>query len=325
MIITQTPLRVSFGGGGTDLEAFWSREPGCVLSTAINKYVYVIVKERFDSKIYLNYSRKEIVDHVDEIQHGLAREAMRMTGVDSGVEMTTLADVPSEGSGLGSSSSILVGLLNALWTLQGVASTAETLAQQACHIECDILKNPIGKQDQYIAAYGNMRFIEFTADGSVPVNGVDISGDTKRELESRLMLFFTGVTREASSILAEQTRITEDKLEQLREMKRQAKDLLTVSTNGCDLDEFGRILDRGWELKKQLAPGITSRLVDEMYRRAKDAGAIGGKLCGAGGGGFLLLYCPPAARSNVRSRLKQFQELPFAFERYGSRVVFNVN
>jgi len=204
MVISQTPLRISFCGGGTDLEDFWSKEDGKVLSSAIDKFVYVIVKRRFDNDIYLNYSRKEIVHSVEEIQHDLIKNSMIMTDVNSGVEITTLADIPSEGSGLGSSGSVMVGLLNALYAFRNEQVTAERLASEACKIEIDILKKPIGKQDQYIAAYGSLREIKFTSDGQVYVEPVNIDSRRTRVFGSNILLFYTGLTRKSSIILSDQ-------------------------------------------------------------------------------------------------------------------------
>lgn len=322
MIVVQAPLRISFFGGGTDLPAFYTRESGCVLSAAIDKRVYVIVKERFDDLIYVNYSRKEIVQHINELQHGLVREAMRVTGVDRAVEITTLADVPSEGSGLGSSSSIVVALLLALYTYQGETPTAERLAQEACRIEIQSLGKPIGKQDQYIAAYGGMRHFAFFPDGSVEVNGVSLSDSLRVRLGHRLMLFYTGQTRSADVILLEQVQRIADSLDILRAMKAQVergKGLLF----GGDLDGFGALLHEAWLLKRELAGGITNGQIDAMYEAARAAGALGGKVPGAGGGGFLLLYVPPHAQDAVRGALQGFREVPLGLERDGAKVVFN--
>lgn len=321
MIIVQTPLRVSFLGGGTDFEDFYLSHGGAVLSAAIDKYVFVIVKERFDDLIYVNYSRKEIVDKVDDLQHELVREAMRLTGVEKGVEITTLADVPSEGTGLGSSSSVTVGLLQALYAYQGESRTAETLASEACKLEIDILGKPIGKQDQYIAAYGDVRFITFN-NNSIEIEKILLTQEDKRKLNENLMLFYTGTTRESSTILGEQKANINNRLEELLEMKKlafQAKNVILRSA----LDDFGEIMHRGWELKKKLSSKISNPEIDEIYQTACKAGATGGKITGAGGGGFLLLYCPSERKSDVRSALKGMRELFFRFEPDGSKVIFN--
>ncbi len=323
MIITQTPLRISFLGGGTDLGEYYLREGGCVLSSAIDKYVFVIVKERFDEKIYVNYSRKEIVDSVDELQHELVREAMRLTGVTRGVEITTLADVPSEGIGLGSSSAITVGLLQALYAYEGVIVPAERLASEACRIEIDTLGKPIGKQDQYISAYGNLRFIRFKTDDSVEAERVLLRDEVKQRLDRNLMLFYTNMTRSANTILSEQKANTANSLQLLRELKALAEKGRQGLLDG-DCEGLGEMMHAGWELKKRLASGVANDRIDEMYDAARKAGAIGGKITGAGGGGFLLLYCPLGKQDSVRAALHDLRELPFALEWDGTKTIFNV-
>jgi len=322
MIIAQTPLRLSFLGGGTDFEDFYSvNGGGAVLSSAIDKFTFVIVKERFDDMIYLNYSRKEIVSCVDDIEHELIREAMRMAGVESGIEITTMADIPSEGTGLGSSSSITVGLLQALHTYRGDSVTAEDLARQACQIEIDILGKPIGKQDQYISAYGDMRLISFHAD-TVKIDRVGINRECKRKLNENLLVFYTGLTRQSSGILTEQKANISERMDLLKELTGLAFQGRKTLLSGA-FEEFGELLHEGWNLKKQLSSKITNSDIDDVYRTARKAGAIGGKIAGAGGGGFLLLYCPVAKRDNVRASLGQLREFPFHFHNDGSKVIFN--
>ena len=321
MIVVQTPLRISFLGGGTDFEDFYSKHGGAVLSTSIDKSVFVIVKERFDNKIYANYSKKEIVDAVDELQHELIREAMRTSGVTKGVEITTLADIPTRGTGLGSSSSVTVGLLQALYTYRGELKTAEFLAQEACRIEIDILGMPIGKQDQYIAAHGSMRFITFDHNG-IESEKIELPSENKRRLNDALILFFTDVTRKSEDILSEQKANINQHLEMLLEIKKlafKAKDALLENA----FDEFGSIIHEGWSLKKMLASRISDPRIDDIYETARRAGAIGGKITGAGGGGFLLLYCPVEKKDNVRKALHGLRELPFRFETDGTKVIFN--
>jgi len=324
MIITQTPLRVSFVGGGTDLRGFYSQEPGCVLSAAIDKYVFVIIKERFDDKIVLNYTRKEIVDEIEEVQHDLVREAMKKTGVSRGVEITTLADIPSRGTGLGSSSSITVGLQNALYAYTGEFRDAETLAQEACQIEIEILGAPIGKQDQYIAAYGNIRKIVFHPDEAVDVELVRLDYSLRRRFNERLMLFYTGKTRIAATILNEQRAQIPQRREILQQMCQLPDEVRDCLNNG-NLDDVGRILHRNWEHKKKLASGVTDGQIDELYEKALSAGALGGKITGAGGGGFLLLFCPGEKQEDVRRTLSHLTELPFRFENQGSKIIFNIH
>jgi D-glycero-alpha-D-manno-heptose-7-phosphate kinase len=321
VIVVQTPLRISFLGGGTDFEDFYLTEGGAVLSTAIDKCIFVVVKQRFDDMIYVNYSKKDIADSVDKLKHELVREAMRMTGMEKGVEITTLADIPSEGSGLGSSSSVTVGLLHALYAYQGEIKMAETLAKEACQIEIDILGKPIGKQDQYIAAYGNMRFITF-GDNAIEAEKILLSTEDKRRLNENLLLFYTGMTREASTILTEQKANIDAHREVLRQMRKLAFEAKKAVLEG-DFDGFGELLHQGWEFKKQLAGKISNSEIDEMYETARKAGAIGGKITGAGGGGFLLLYCRKERQEGVRRALEGLRELPFRFENYGSKVIFN--
>ena len=322
MIVVRTPLRISFLGGGTDFPDYYRDHGGLVLSTAIDKYIYVIVKQRFDNMIYVNYSRKEIVENVDEIQHELVREAMNITGVKRGVEITTLADVPSSGTGLGSSSTVTVGLLQALYSYSGQLVTAETLARNACEIEIDRCEKPIGVQDQYIAAYGGFRAISFEKD-AVTVSKLGLNDELIRRLNRNMMLFYTNITRPSESILVEQRENIserEDSLAGLRELAVQARDCLKRG----DLSEFGNMLHNGWELKRGLASGVSNQNLDDLYNASRKAGAIGGKIAGAGGGGFLLLYAPLAAQDNVRNALSNLRELPFLFERDGSRVVFDL-
>ncbi len=325
MIITQTPLRISFAGGGTDFEGFYRDGGGCVVSTAIDKYIYVIIKERFDDKIRVGYSKTEMVDSVDEIEHELVRECLRKTGIASGIEISTMADIPSEGSGLGSSSSVTVGLLNAMYAYQGEPKPPEVLADEACQIEIDVLGKPIGKQDQYIAAFGNMRRIEFLPSGSVEVSSVEIDPEKKQRLGESLMLFFTGVTRKADVILSQQKSNIEDRRRTLETMRDQACELHASLCAG-DIEAIGRTMHEGWLLKKQLAASISNGNIDSMYEAAIRAGAVGGKIAGAGGGGFLLLYCCPECREAVRARLSDFgmKELCFNLERDGTKVIFNV-
>jgi D-glycero-alpha-D-manno-heptose-7-phosphate kinase len=323
MIITQTPLRISFAGGGTDFADYYKIDGGCVLSSAIDKYIYVIIKERFDSKIRVGYSTTEMADSIDEIEHELVRECLRMTGITQGVEISTMADIPSEGSGLGSSSSVTVGLLNAMFAYQGTPKPPEVLADLACEVEISILGKPIGKQDQYAAAMGNLRLIEFLPSGEVKAEILPIDDTKKRRLSESLMLFFTGITRKSDTILAEQKQNITDRLATLDDMRKQAYDLHRVLLDGR-IDRMGDVMHQGWLYKKQLADKITSSDIDVMYKKAREAGAIGGKIAGAGGGGFMLLYCPPEHQRKVRNALSKLRELPFNLERDGTKVIFNV-
>ena len=284
MIISQTPLRISFVGGGTDLKEYWEAEEGKVLSSAIDKYVFVIIKQRFDDMIYLNYSEKVITDDVYKIPHDLIRETMIKTGVDRGVEITTLADIPSEGSGLGSSSSITVGLLNVLYAYTGEQVTAERLAREACEIEIDFLKKPIGKQDQYIAAYGGLREITFCKDGTVDINKINIPNNKKLHFGSNMLLFYTNITRKSETILTQQKKDIPEKLDVLGKLKSHVPVVKNILENGLPMNELGYILNDAWKEKRELNNNITTDMIDYMYERAISAGALGGKISGAGGG-----------------------------------------
>ena len=324
MIISQTPLRISFVGGGTDLNAFWKMEEGKVLSTSIDKYVYVIVKERFDDMIYINYSQKEIVEDISQIKHELVRETMKKTGMSHGVEITTLADIPSEGSGLGSSSSVTVGLLNAFYTYRGTQVTAKQLAQDACEIEIEILGKPIGKQDQYIAAYGGIREITFHTNGQVKVETIDIPNNNIRVFGSNILLFYTNITRKSSSILEEQKRKTKDKLNILCAMRDQVPQFRKILENSVYFDDCGHMLHEAWLLKQQLTSKISNDTINRMYECSQKAGALGGKISGAGAGGFLMLYVPREIQSQVRVVMSKYRELPFMFDPDGSKIIFNI-
>jgi len=321
MIISQTPLRISFAGGGTDFARYYREHEGAVVSSAIDKYVYVVVVPRFDELIIVNYTKKETVENVRDLKHELVREAMLRTGVENGVELTTLADVPSEGSGLGSSSTVTVGLLHALYAYKGRLVTAEQLAREACEIEIDICGKPIGKQDQYIAAYGGICQFRFCKDDSVDVRQFRRSTELFHGLSRNIMLFYTGRTRKAGNILSVQDQRTDINLEQLHCLKA----LAMRSAEALDrlrLWEIGRVLNDGWQLKRQLADGISSPEIEEMYDVALSAGAAGGKICGAGGGGFLLLYCDPAHHKAVRKAMEAYRELPIALDPDGSKIIF---
>ena len=325
MIISQTPLRISFAGGGTDFKDYYKNfNGGTVVSTAIDKYIYVIIKRRFDNKIRIGYSVTELVDTVDQIKHDLVREGLKKANIKSGIETSTMADIPSTGSGLGSSSSVTVGLLNAMYTYQGILKTSEELAKEACEIEIDILKKPIGKQDQYIAAYGNLREIHFKEDGKVKIDEIKIPEEVKDKLNRNLLLFYTGKKRDSSSVLLEQKNNINTFFKTLNEMKAMVPEFIKALQKG-EIDEFGKLLHHAWEYKKKLASKITNSYIDRLYEKAIDAGAFGGKIAGAGGGGFLLLYCPYQKQDKVKDVLNGLKELKFGFERDGSKIIFNIN
>lgn len=320
MIITRTPLRVSFTGGGTDMADYYRINGGAVVSMAIDKYIYITVNKKFDNEIRVSYSNTEIVKEVSELRHELVREAMRLAGIGGGIEVTSIADIPS-GTGLGSSSSFTVGVLNALFTYAGSRLSARELAELACKIEIDILGHPIGKQDQYAAAYGGINYFRFLADDTVSSNRIELSAGNMMRMRSKLMMFYTGITRSADGVLSEQKQNIGKKIEVLNEMKQQAADMYhTLSTSGFNRS-FGEALHQGWEKKKTLAGGISSTEIARLYDAAMEAGAIGGKLLGAGGGGFLLFYCDEEYQSKVRKAVG-LQQVEIKPDMYGSQVVY---
>jgi D-glycero-alpha-D-manno-heptose-7-phosphate kinase len=324
MIVSLAPFRVSFAGGGSDIAAFYRKSRGAVLSCAIAKYAFVVVHPFFNaSKYHLKYTRTELVDRLEEIEHPILREAIRMLDIPPGIEIVSVADVPS-GTGLGSSSSFSVALLNALYAYRRSFVPKERLAEEACILEIEKLGEPIGKQDQYAAAFGGMNLIEFEPHGGVTVQPLPLPTATVAALEKNLMLFFTGNQRDARSILLHQVEaIAEDEatFERIRAMVALAHAMRDHLLAG-DLDAFGRALDRGWKLKRGMSKMISTSEIDVMYARACAAGALGGKLAGAGGGGFLLLYCPPARQEAVRAALHGLQSLDFRFDWGGARIAF---
>ena len=323
MIISQTPLRIGLLGGGTDLPDYYRENGGRVLNCAIDKYIYVIVKQRFDNEIYVNYSKKEIVSRVEDLDHELVREAMLMTGVTSGVEITTLADIPSAGSGLGSSSTVTVGLLNALYAYQGRQIPASELAARACEIEIERCGKPIGKQDQYIAALGGIQDLHFGPGDEVIANEVELDPPVRRALQRQIMLFYTEVTRSANSILAEQNaKITSTRphLDQLRDLAGLAVKRLLDG----DVDAIGPAIRESWEAKRKLAGGVSSDQIERTIFLALDAGASGVKISGAGGGGFMLVFCPVERQHDVRQALGYMIEMPVKLDHLGTRVVLNI-
>ena len=324
MIIVRTPLRISFVGGGSDVRSYYKHHQGQVVCTAIDKFVYAIVKERFDDMIYINYSSKETVNRVDQIRHDLVREAMKITGIDNGIEITTLADIPSSGSGLGSSSSITVALLHALYSYQNTLVTAEQLAMEACHIEIDILGKPIGRQDQYAAAFGGVNRLIFNSDDTTQRIAVPIKSAYKRKFASSLLLYYTGITRQADTILSRQkaNMETEKKRENLHAMVALVEPFTRAMERG-DIQTCAELLDRNWRLKQQLASGISNPDIEKMYGHAKSAGALAGKICGAGGGGFLLLLASRENQNRVFEAMQDYREMPFMIEDSGSKVIFD--
>lgn len=319
MIITRTPLRISFTGGGTDLPAFYKNGYGAVVSTSIDKYIYITVNKRFDDSIRVSYSQTEIVNHVDELKHDIARECLRMVGISGGIEITSIADIPS-GTGLGSSSSFAVGLLNALYTYVGERLSAGELANRACQIEINVLGHPIGKQDQYAAAYGGVNYFTFERSGDVQREKILVSDNDLRNMNRKLMMFYTGIRRSADGILSRQSQETKNKMEVLMFMRDQANRMRDGLAQKGFTPDFAKMLDEAWQKKKSITSGISNPEIDELYQKAISAGATGGKLLGAGGG-FILLYCDEPYQSAVRKTLG-LRELDFEISLSGSRVVY---
>jgi D-glycero-alpha-D-manno-heptose-7-phosphate kinase len=323
MIISRTPMRISFAGGGSDLAVYYKRGYGSVVSTAIDKYIYITVNKKFDDLIRVAYSKAEMVESVDEVEHNIIREALKIVGIDRGVEVVYMGDIPlgSAGIGLGSSSSLAVGALNALYAYKGQHVSAEHLAQKACEIEINVLGQPIGKQDQYAASYGGFNYIRFNKDENVFVDPIICEKETKEQLNKKLLLFYTGVERVSSHILEEQRGNIDknnkflDEIVKLSEIIRES-----IISNGSNT--VGKLLHQGWEYKKQLASKITNPVIDEYYERARNAGAVGGKISGAGGGGFLLFYCERKYQDKVRDALSDLKEIPFRFEPQGSKIIY---
>lgn len=321
MIITKTPFRVSFCGGGSDMSDFYKEYGGCVLSTTINRYVYLTIHPYFDEKkTALKYSQNEIVNNIQDIEHSIFRCVLNEKQI-SGVEISSTADVPS-GTGLGSSSSFTVGLLHTLYCYGGKYVSKARLAAEACEVEISKLRAPIGKQDQYAAAFGGLNFIRFHKDDSVVVEPVITKAETIRRLQENLVMFYTGLTHDAGKILSEQKQnITQvEKKNNLLTMCRLAESL-KQSLEENELRDFGKILDEGWKKKRELAGSISNLVIDEIYYTAIANGASGGKLLGAGGGGFLLFYCPREKQEKLMEKLR-LKPFPFQFEHDGSSVVY---
>ena len=321
MIITQTPYRVSFAGGGSDIPAFYEHEPGAVLSVGVNHHMYVTVSPRFEKSTRVAYTKVEIADGIDKIEHTIAREALRMTGLGEHLEITTVGDVPA-GTGLGSSSSLAVGILNALYAYKGQVTSPGALAEKACEIEIDILKKPIGRQDQYAAAFGGVNYIRFNPDHSVEVEPVPTSPKFLDQLEKHIILLYTDQQRDADTILKKQSAGSRNKMGVLREMRDLAGELRTTMGGQGNLEDFGRILHHAWELKRSLGFGISNAGVDDWYEAARANGAMGGKLLGAGGGGFLLVMAPPERHEAIRDAVGRPREMKFSIDRRGSRVIY---
>lgn len=321
LIITKTPFRISFAGGGSDISDFYREYGGCVLSTSINRYMYISIHPYFDErKTALKYSQTEIVDDINDIEHKIFRCVLCDKKI-SGVEISSTADVPS-GTGLGSSSSFTVGLLHTLYCYKGKYISKAELAEEACNVEINKIGSPIGKQDQYAAAFGGLNFISFHRDDTVSVEPVITKSETIKTLQENLIMFYTGITHNANEILKEQKRNSSlsDKVKNLKEMCGLAKNMKKALENN-DLTNFGDFLNEGWIRKKELAVSVSSSKIDEYYNIALKNGALGGKLLGAGGGGFLLFYCPKEKQEILKSSLS-LKPFDFKLEHNGSSVIY---
>lgn len=305
------------------MKVYYRRGHGSVVSTTIDKYIYITVNKKFDDLIRISYSKAEMVKSVDEVEHNIIREALNMVGIERGIEVVYMGDIPlgSAGIGLGSSSSLAVGVLNALYAYKGQHVSAEQLARKACEIEIKKLGQPIGKQDQYAAAYGGFNYIQFNNDESVFVDPVICKRETKERLNNKLLLFYTGIERISSHILEEQKENIDNNnifLDEMVELSNIIRE--SILKNGSS--KVGKLLHKGWKCKQQLASTITNPVIDKYYEKALNAGAVGGKISGAGGGGFLLIYCEEEQKDNVRNALSDLKEVPFRFEPQGSKIIY---
>lgn len=322
MIISRTPFRISFAGGGSDLPSFYRHEVGAVLSTSINRYMYLAIHPFFErEKIQLKYSKTELVDAIQDIKHPIFREVLRAYDL-KGVDINSIADIPA-GTGLGSSSSFTVGLLNAVRAYLGKATSGEQLAHLACEIELEKVGSPIGKQDQYAAACGGLNFITFYGDESVNVEKIIMDPVKKQELQDNLLMVYVGGEHSANEILKSQSAAMDDraKFGTQKQMVALAYDL-RKSLESNSIDEFGRILHEGWLMKKSLTKGISNGSVDALYQRGIESGALGGKLLGAGGAGFILFYCPKEKQAHFRQNMGEMREMPVRFDDFGSKIIY---
>ncbi len=322
MIMSRTPLRITFVGGGTDIPSYYRiHGPGAVVSASINKYIYVIVNKKFDSRIRVSYSVTEIVDHVDQIKHPTVREALKLLNIDGGIEIVSISDIPSRGTGLGSSSTFIVGLLNALHAYLGEHASPKQLAEEAVKIEREIMGEPGGKQDQYMAAYGGIQLMEFYPDERVEVRPVIMSEESRKKLEKSLLLFYTGRERSSTDIHRNQAKGVEMKVSSYDRMKDIAYRAFQAMSSG-NIDDVGSLMHINWMEKKSLASGITDTWIDSLYGSAMENGASGGKMIGAGGGGFLLIYSDEGKHENICRALEPLKREDFRIEYQGSRIVF---
>jgi len=324
MIISRTPLRISFVGGGSDLPSFYRKHPGAVVSTTIDKYIYITVNKKFDNLIRASYSITEFAKKPEDLKHELIRESLLLLNLNGGIEITSISDIPSRGTGLGSSSSYTVGLLNALHAFKGEFASAEKLAKEACDIEINRCKKPIGKQDQYAAAFGNLNYIQFNPDKSVFIDPIICHKKTKEKLQQNLLMLYTGLTRSSTSILKKQNKNIHFSSQKVRILTQMAKLVpeLKKALERNRIDKFGELLHQNWLLKKQMAKGISNTKIDKWYKIARKKGALGGKILGAGGGGFLLLYGPYEKHKVICQALPELRPTQFSFEPEGSKIIY---
>ena len=324
MIISQTPFRVSFFGGGTDYPVWYRENGGAVLGTTIDKYCYITCRclpPFFEHKHRIVYSKMEQVLDTDEIQHSSVRETLKFMKITEGLEIHHDGDLPAR-TGLGSSSSFTVGLLHALYALKGIMASTKQLALDAIHIERDIIRENVGSQDQVLAAFGGFNRIDFSGENDIDIQRITVKPERLKLLQDHLMLFFTGFSRIASEIAAEQIQQTPNKKRELTEMYRMVDEGIGILNGDNDLSEFGKLLHESWQLKRSLTDKISTPEVDDIYTAARDAGVIGGKLLGAGGGGFVLLFARPEIQSRVKAKLSRLLYVPFQFENMGSQIIF---
>lgn len=323
MIISKTPLRMSFVGGGSDLPAYYRQREGAVLSTAIDKYMYVTVNQKFDGDIRLSYSATEDVNHVDQLKHPIVRNALKLLDIEGGIEIASMADIPSKGSGLGSSSSYAVALLHALHAYKNSYISKGELGQLASHVEIELCGEPIGKQDQYAAAFGGLNLIRFHADDSVSVDPIICKPETVKKMEESILVFYTGRTRSASTLLSEQSKNMEsiEKRKIMDEMVKLVYEMKYILESD-DLESIGELLDKNWKLKCQMANGVTDTQIDDWYQQGIRAGAKGGKLLGAGNGGFMMFFAPKEKHRDIVKAMNGLKETPFSFDTNGSQIIF---
>ncbi|MFC1988434.1 hypothetical protein ACFLVJ_01195 [Chloroflexota bacterium] len=328
MILSQAPMRISLGGGATDLESYYSKYGGFVISAAIDQYCSILASKPFYDTIRLSYMQQEMINNIDDIKNSRFREALRFIGIDNSIELHSFADIPAN-TGLGSSSSFLVSLLNALHTYKRNFVTQKQLAEEACHIEIDVLGEPIGKQDQYIASFGGVTCLTFEKNGDVLVEPLQASGETLEQLESNLVYFYTSIERSASEVLAEQDEKSQKNDQEMLQNLHQIKEIGLETKKYLEqgkVDMLGELFHTHWQIKKKRSDKMSDPFIDECYELARKNGALGGKLIGAGGGGFLMFYCPNNDKSALADAMKKegLRPMRFHFDFWGARILVNM-